>query len=475
MKRKLLYKIGAETTESLRQKRRFTQNELRKEKREMLLSGKRMRVDDDEMQEYEISEAEVLEATVKLTSKSGDRQSLLKLLRQAFAQGTGLIDQFLSKENSLTCLVGLFTGHDLDVQLEAAWCLTNISAGTDDHANAVIKCAGPYLITYLSSGNHSLQDQCAWAVGNLAGGSASCRQMLRVQGALSPLVDLLHCPASNVVQSAAFALSNLAKDEATQKELVTAGIIPILSSFLVFDTDRLGLISEVSWVLTYLSASGVFTADILSAGILQKITSLISEICNADSNNFTALTPLLRCLGNIACKISDVGEICQDEKLFVAVKTLFQSKHLHIQKESLWVISNISVFESACDLILAVDLLPVLVSQLASTFHVRKEAAFALCNIATHGQRFCSELHRNNVLPSILPLLKSTDAEACHLALSLVEMILHFKPEQAAKEFEECHGLDCLEALEYSSNDTLRTQTNDLLETYFYKDDDDDS
>lgn len=38
------------------------------------------------------------------------------------------------------------------------------------------------------------------------------------------------------------------------RELVTAGIIPVLASFLIFDTDRLGLISEVSWVLTYLSA-----------------------------------------------------------------------------------------------------------------------------------------------------------------------------------------------------------------------------
>lgn len=33
------------------------------------------------------------------------------------------------------------------------------------------------------------------------------------------------------------------------------------------------------------------------------------------------------------------------------------------------------VFESACDTILAVDLLPVIVSQLASTFHIRKEVS----------------------------------------------------------------------------------------------------
>lgn len=62
-----------------------------------------------------------------------------------------------SVENSLDCLTGIFMGNDPELQLEAAWCLTNLAAGTDDHTNAVIKCAAPYLITYLSSGNSSLQ------------------------------------------------------------------------------------------------------------------------------------------------------------------------------------------------------------------------------------------------------------------------------------------------------------------------------
>ena len=35
------------------------------------------------------------------------------------------------------------------------------------------------------------QDQCAWAIGNLAGGSKECRDILRVQGALTPLINLL--------------------------------------------------------------------------------------------------------------------------------------------------------------------------------------------------------------------------------------------------------------------------------------------
>jgi len=36
-----------------------------------------------------------------------------------------------------------------------------------------------------------MQDECAWAIGNLAGGSAVCRDILRAKGAVDPLIALL--------------------------------------------------------------------------------------------------------------------------------------------------------------------------------------------------------------------------------------------------------------------------------------------
>jgi len=57
----------------------------------------------------------------------------------------------------MACLVGLLSGLELNLQLDAAWCLTNMAAGTDDQALVLIKHAGAYLITYLSSGNTPMQ------------------------------------------------------------------------------------------------------------------------------------------------------------------------------------------------------------------------------------------------------------------------------------------------------------------------------
>lgn len=62
-----------------------------------------------------------------------------------------------SVENSLQCLVGILSGSDSDLQLEAVWCVTNIAAGMHDHAMLIIKNAAPYLITFLSSSSPELQ------------------------------------------------------------------------------------------------------------------------------------------------------------------------------------------------------------------------------------------------------------------------------------------------------------------------------
>lgn len=56
-----------------------------------------------------------------------------------------------SVENALSSLVGVYTGQDVVLQQEAAWCITNISAGTHEHALTISKHVAPYLVTYLGS------------------------------------------------------------------------------------------------------------------------------------------------------------------------------------------------------------------------------------------------------------------------------------------------------------------------------------
>ena len=63
-----------------------------------------------------------------------------------------------SVDNAVQCLVGVLSaGSEPELQLQAAWCFTNMAAGTDEQALLAAKEAAPYLITYLSSSNEQLQ------------------------------------------------------------------------------------------------------------------------------------------------------------------------------------------------------------------------------------------------------------------------------------------------------------------------------
>ena len=63
-----------------------------------------------------------------------------------------------SVNNCLQSLIGLLTKtDDVDLQIQAAWCLTNIATGRPEHSLAVAKAAAPYFITYVSGSSPLLQ------------------------------------------------------------------------------------------------------------------------------------------------------------------------------------------------------------------------------------------------------------------------------------------------------------------------------
>lgn len=56
-----------------------------------------------------------------------------------------------------------------------------------------------------------VSEQCAWALGNVAGEGEELRNVLLVQGALPPLARMLLSNKVSTARTAAWALSNLIK------------------------------------------------------------------------------------------------------------------------------------------------------------------------------------------------------------------------------------------------------------------------
>ena len=192
MDRKEQYKHCSTGNEVKRNRRREKEAEIRKEKREKLLSSKRIRFSElDPSVDEEFTAIQVQELAIALRKSDPTTLNTLRSLRRAFAQGSEFISVFLGVEQSLRSLVGHLTGNNPDLQLEAAWCVTNLASGTHEDTLKVLKASAPYLITYLSGHNIELQDQCAWALGNMSGDSCQCREILQVQGIVLPMAKLL--------------------------------------------------------------------------------------------------------------------------------------------------------------------------------------------------------------------------------------------------------------------------------------------
>jgi len=276
-----------------------------------------------------------------------------------------------------------------------------------------------------------------------------------------------------VIHCAAFALSNLSRDKETTNVLMEFDVLSHLIKHLVYDAKATDILTEVCWLLTYLTACGTHEKKVVEAGVLVKLIAFVLEITEKDFDNVQVLTPLLRCLGNIICSGPELTgvEACQNKELFQALNKLVQSDHQHVRKECMWVLSNVSTLDVACKELMDSQLLESISGLLRATFDLKKEAAYTLCNVAAHGAGYCqSLLDMDSVLPGMISVLKTTDPETLHYAMSFCELIMQ-NTLHGVKKFEELGILDGLEGLEYNNDDSLRAHADSILDTYFYKED----